>query len=218
MEQQKLKSEIESILFISGEPVKMARIVKVTEVAVEEVEAAVNALQEEYATAGRGMIIIRKEDEVQLATNPDNADLVNRLVKSEIQENLSKAALEVISIIAYRGPITRVEIEAIRGVNCSFTVRALLMRGLLERIDNPKDNRGYLYKISFEFLKKLGLDSINKLPDYETLSKDERIDSIIGAPVDINQVAVNNSAAEELAESESVMEKVEENNPMENNQ
>ena len=102
------------------------------------------------------------------------------MVKSEIQENLSKASLEVLSIVAYRGPVTRAEVEAIRGVNCSFTLRALLMRGLLGRIENPKDNRSYIYKISFDFLKKMGLERIEQLPDFETLSKDERVDSIIG--------------------------------------
>ncbi|MFA7209484.1 MAG: SMC-Scp complex subunit ScpB [Parcubacteria group bacterium] len=179
MEQEKLKSAIESILFVSGEPVAVAKIAKVTESSLEDVERSVAVLQEEYSAAKRGMVIIRKENEFQLATNPENAVVVEQLVKSEIQENLSKAGLEVLAIIAYRGPITRVEVEAIRGVNCSFTVRSLLMRGLLERIENPKDNRGYLYKISFDFLKKLGIDSIEKLPDYETLSKDDRIDSII---------------------------------------
>jgi len=177
MEQDKLKSIIESVLFVSGGPVKIARLVKITGTSKPEVENAIMMMQNEYT--GRGFALLQKEDEVQLATNSENATYVDDLVKSEIQENLSKAALEVLSIIAYRGPITRLEVEAIRGVNCTFTLRSLLMRGLLERIENPKDNRGYLYKVSFEFLKKLGLDSINKLPDYETLSKDERIDSII---------------------------------------
>lgn len=179
MEEEKLKSAIESILFVSGEPVSMAKIAKITEASVPEVENWIMVLQGEYAAANRGIVILKKEQEVQMATDPENAQIIDRLVKSEIQENLSKAALEVLSIIAYRGPITRVEVEAIRGVNCSFTVRSLMMRGLLERIENPKDNRGYLYKISFDFLKKLGIDSIEKLPDYETLSKDDRIDSII---------------------------------------
>lgn len=180
MELEKLKSAIESILFLSGEPVSIAKIAKVTENSPEEVASVVQALQEEYASAKRGVVILRKEQEIQMATDPENAGIVDQLVKSEIQENLSKAGLEVLAIVAYRGPITRVEIEAIRGVNCSFTVRSLMMRGLLERIENPKDNRGYLYKISFDFLKKLGLDSIEKLPDYEILSKDDRIDSILG--------------------------------------
>ncbi len=180
MEQEKLKSAIESILFISGEPVSVAKIAKVTEAPIAEVENALMILQNEYAGSQRGIVILKKEQEVQMATDPDQASIVDRLVKSEIQENLSRAGLEVLSIIAYRGPITRVEVEAIRGVNCSYTVRSLMMRGLLERIENPSDNRGYLYKISFDFLKKLGIDSIEKLPDYETLSKDGRIDSIIG--------------------------------------
>lgn len=180
MDQEKLKSIVESLLFVSGEPVSITKIAKITEVSAEEVENCVNLLQAEYAGAKRGIVIIRKEKEVQMATDPENASVIDQMVKSEIQENLSRAGLEVLSIIAYRGPITRIEVEAIRGVNCSFTVRSLMMRGLLERIENPKDNRGYLYKISFDFLKKLGLDSVEKLPDYETLSKDDRIDSIIG--------------------------------------
>jgi segregation and condensation protein B len=182
MDLDKLKSAIESILFISGEPVKVSRIAKVTGAARPEVENALMMLANDYAGVGRGLAILRKEDEAQMATNPENAQLVDQLVKSEIQENLSRASLEVLSIIAYRGPITRVEVEAIRGVNCSFTVRSLLMRGLVERIENPRDNRGYLYKISFDFLRKLGVDSVSRLPDFETLSKDERINSIIGEP------------------------------------
>lgn len=178
MEQQKIKSIIESVLFVSGEPVKIGRLVKITGASKPEVENAIMMMQSEYA-ANRGLVLLKKEDEVQLATNPENASFVDDLVKSEIQENLSKAALEVLSIVAYRGPITRLDVEAIRGVNCTFTLRSLLMRGLLERMENPKDNRSFLYKISFEFLKKLGLDDINKLPDFEMLSKDERIDSII---------------------------------------
>lgn len=172
-----LKSQIESILFISGDPVKISRIAKVTGAEIPEIENAILVLQGEYAE--KGMNILTKEDEVQMATNPENAGIVDQLVKSEIQENLSKAGLEVLAIVAYRGPITRVEIEAVRGVNCSFTLRSLLMRGLVERIDNPKDNRGYLYKISFEFLKKMGVDSVSQLPDFESLSKDERIESIL---------------------------------------
>lgn len=179
MEQEKLKSVIESILFSVGEPVKISKLTKITGAARPEVENALMVLSAEYSGQKRGVIILRKEDEVQLATNPENSVFVDQIIKSELQESLSQAALEVLSIIAYRGPITRMDIEAIRGVNCSYTVRNLLMRGLVERIDNPKDNRGYVYKISFDFLKKMGLESAAKLPDYETLSQDERAASVI---------------------------------------
>jgi len=179
MELEKLKSQIESLLFIAGEPLNVSRLSKITGAEKPLVENAVMVLQNEYANSGRGMIIIKKEDQVSMATNPEHSALVNQLVKSEIQENLSRAALEVISIIAYRSPISRADIEAVRGVNSSFTLRSLLMRGLVERVEKPKDNRGYLYKVSFEFLKKLGLEGPEKLPDFESLSKDSRIDSII---------------------------------------
>lgn len=165
---------------MSGEPVSVSKISKITGVEKPLVENALMLLQNEYIGNQRGMIILKKENDFQMATNPENAGILDQLVKSEIQENLSKAALEVLAIVAYRSPISRVEIEAIRGVNCSFTLRSLLMRGLLERIENPKDGRGYLYKISFDFLRKLGIDSVERLPDFETLSRDGRIDSIIG--------------------------------------
>jgi segregation and condensation protein B len=178
MEIEKLKSAIESILFISGEPIKISKIAKVTGEKDADIENAIASLQDEYKE-NRGVIIIRKEDSIQMTSSPENSQIISDLVKSEIQENLSRAALEVLSIVAYRGPITRINIEAIRGVNCTFTLRNLLMRGLLERVDNPDDSRSYLYKVSFEFLKKLGLDSITKLPDWENLSKDSRIESVI---------------------------------------
>lgn len=175
-----MKSIIESLLFLSGEPLKIAKIAKICESSKAEIENAIMLLRGECAAAKRGIILIRKEDEVQLSTNPENFSFVDQLVKSEMQENLSKAALEALSIVAYKGPITRAEIESIRGVNCSFTLRSLMMRGLLERIENPKDGRGYLYKISFEFMKKLGIESLDKLPDYQKLACDPRIESVIG--------------------------------------
>ena len=180
MDLEKLKSQIESILFLSGEAVNLSRIAKITGASKPEVENALMMLGNDYSGSQRGIVILRKEDEVQMATNSENAEILDQLIKSEIQENLSKAGLEVLAVVAYRGPISRMEVEAIRGVNCSFTLRSLMMRGLLERIENPKDNRGYLYKISFDFLKKMGLERIEQLPDFENLSKDERIDSVIG--------------------------------------
>ena len=178
MDIEKIKSIIESILFVNGEPIKISRLAKIVGIKKEEIENAIMLLLGDYSEK-RGLVIIRKEDELQMGTNPNNAQYLNDLIKSEIQENLSKAALEVLSIVAYRGPLTRMDMEAIRGVNCSFTLRTLLMRGLVERIDNPADSRSFIYKISFDFLKKLGLSRVEDLPDFETLSKDERIDSII---------------------------------------
>lgn len=174
MESQKIKSIIESVLFASGEPVKIAKLSKIIGVSEEEVENALMLLSEDYSK-GRGLSLVKIQDTIQLVTSSDNAEFVAQMVKSDIQENLSQAALEVLSIVAYRGPISRAEIEEIRGVNCSFTLRALLIRGLVDRTENVKDSRSYLYNISFDFLKKLGVESVEKLPDWETLSKKEEV-------------------------------------------
>jgi segregation and condensation protein B len=179
MDQDKLKSIIESLLFMKGEPVKITKLAKYIGAHQAEVENALMVLSGEYVFQKKGFILIRKEDEVQLASNPENAEFVQQLVKGDLSEPLSNAGLEVLSIVAYRGPITRAEIENIRGVNCSYTIRNLLLRGLVERIDNPNDMRGYIYKITFDFLKKLGIESVEKLPSYEELNKDERLNSII---------------------------------------
>ena len=202
MEQEKIKSAVESILFVSGEPLDINRIAKVLGVKKEEVENILTMLSADYSK-GRGVIIVRKENMVEMATNPENSDFVSELVKSEIQENLSPAALEVLSIVAYRGPITRADIEAIRGVNCSFTLRSLLMRSLIERVDNPKDNRGYLYKISFQFLESLGLSDVEKLPDFDNLKKDTRIESVLGQ----TDVAKEEDALESESDSSEETEK-----------
>lgn len=179
METEKLESVIESLLFVSGEAVKKSKLARAAEAELEEVEAALERLKEKYRVASSGLNLLSKGDEVQLATRPENSAFVEQLVKNELADSLSAASLEVLSIIAYRGPISKPEIEAIRGVNCNYTVRNLLMRGLIERTDNPNDSRGYLYGISFDFLKKLGIDGVEKLPQYDILSKDERVEGAI---------------------------------------
>ncbi|OGZ96610.1 MAG: SMC-Scp complex subunit ScpB [Candidatus Sungbacteria bacterium RIFCSPLOWO2_02_FULL_51_17] len=162
-----LKHKIESVLFITGEPVSIKKLLVILNEKRENLEGALEELTKDYAS--RGIILIRKEDEWQFGTNPENARLVEDLAKSAFTEDLSRAALETLSIVAYKGPLTRLEIEFIRGVNSSFTIRNLLMRGLVERIENPKDARSYLYKISFDFLKHLGLSAVHELPEYEIM-------------------------------------------------
>ncbi|EKD46705.1 MAG: segregation and condensation protein B [uncultured bacterium] len=178
-EKNKLVSVLESILFVSGEPIKKIKLANVTDERLEDVDIALSVLLEKYSDPSSGLALIIKGEEVQLVSNPENASIVENLVKNELQDSLSNAAMEVVSIIAYRGPISKVEIEAIRGVNCSYTLRNLLLRGLIERNDNPKDSRGHVYAISFDFLKKLGIDGVKKLPEYDILSVDERINSVV---------------------------------------
>lgn len=163
------KSIIESLLFVSGEPVALKNIARLLDISADEVEKSVEDLSKEYKE-NRGLKILNKDGEVQLVTSPENSEFVAKFMKRDMEQDLSRAALETLSIIAYRGPISRPAIEEIRGVNSSFSLRNLLLRGLIERVDNQKDKRSFLYKISFDFLKLLGVQKNEDLPDYENLN------------------------------------------------
>lgn len=165
-----IKSVLESILFAHGAPITLKKLSKITGVGEKDTRDALHELKEEYKT--RGFIILEKDEEYQLGSNPIFAKYIESMVKDEFMEELTRAALETIAIIAYRGPLTRAQIEFVRGVNSSFTVRNLLMRGLVERVENPKDARSYLYRISFDFLKHLGLTEIKDLPNYQEFRKE----------------------------------------------
>lgn len=184
MEKEKIKSVIESILFARGEELGILQLAKIIELKKEEVVIAIEELISQYQEEQRGFGIIKNGESVQMVTNPDNAPFVEKSIKKNLQENLSRTALEVLSIVAYRGPVSRADIEAIRGVNSSFTLRNLLMRGLIIKNTNENDQRGYLYSISMEFIKKMGMKQIGDLPDYENLSMDKRVESIINLNVE----------------------------------
>lgn len=178
MEPKKLKSTIESLLFVSGEPMKLAKIAKICQVSKDDVSQEIEALNVGYKNSESGFCIVRKDDSVQLATNPANSETVSRLVSGELQSDLSRSALEVLAIVAYREPITRVQIDTVRGVNCSYVLRGLMVKGLVERKETA-DIRGYLYEISFDFLKNLGIASVQELPDWENLSKNEKVEELL---------------------------------------
>ena len=118
----------------------------------------------------RGIVLIENDNEITLGTAPDLSKLIEDLQKEELNRDLSKASLETLSIVLYKNGVTRAEIDYIRGVNSSFTLRALSVRGLVEKTMDEKDNRRYLYKPSFELLSYMGVKSIEELPDYPEVS------------------------------------------------
>ena len=167
------ESIIESLLFISGEPMSFKKLAKITSLKEKDLKLSADVLAERYADQGGGLRILIKDSKIQMVTAGENSEFVEKFLKTDIEGELSRAALEVLSVVAYRGPIARSEIEEIRGVNCSFTLRHLMIRGLIERISNPKDARAYLYRISFDFLKKLGVEKIEDLPKFKELREKE---------------------------------------------
>ncbi len=167
------ESILESLLFISGEPMSFRKLAKIISQKEEELRLSAESLAKKYAERSGGLRILIKDGKVQMVTAGENSGLVENFLKADIEGELSRAALEVLSIVAYRGPISRSSIEEIRGVNCSFTLRHLLIRGLAERINNPKDARAYLYRVSFDFLKNLGVEKVEDLPKFKELREKE---------------------------------------------
>lgn len=169
-----LKSIIESILFAVGEPINIGKLADTLNENRNSIKTAIAELRKEYESNKGGLRIIHKENDFQLVSAPENSRYIEKIIKDDLQEDLTPASVETLAIIAYRGPITRVDIDEIRGVNSSFILRNLLIRGLISRKGHPEDNRSYIYEISFDFLKKLGISSVEKLPDYENLTNKEK--------------------------------------------
>ncbi len=165
-----LDAQIEALLFWKAEPISAKRLVQILKKDPKEIEAALLKLEERLT--GRGLCLVYKEDAVTLATSPENAEMIETLTKEELTKDLGKAGLETLSIVIYRGPVSRSEIDYIRGVNSNFILRNLLVRGLVERVTKPGDERSYLYKPTFELLAHLGVKKVEDLPEYTKMREE----------------------------------------------
>jgi segregation and condensation protein B len=173
MDQNKLKSQILSILFVASKPVSIKELVEALETDEENIKMAVDKIVSENESSG--IILLAHSNKLQLASNPDNSSAVKKFLSLELREKLSEPALETLAIILYRQPISKAEIENIRGVNSQYTIRQLLIRGLVEKIPSPSDKRMQLYKTTLEFMQHLGIKSMSELPDFEELTKSVEI-------------------------------------------
>lgn len=165
-----LKSQIESLLFISVKPMGVKDIAGFIKAKPEAIEAALKELEQAYLSEERGLSLVKQNNRYQLTTAADNAELVKKFLQDETSGELSQPSLEALTIIAYRGPISKLELDRIRGVNCSLIIRNLLLRGLIEEKISKNDNE-YYYTVTHDFIRWLGLGSVNSLPEYETLNK-----------------------------------------------
>lgn len=170
-----IKSCLESLLFVSGEPMSFGSLGKVLGEKENVIKEKAEELAEEYHSRQGGLRLVIENGKAQMVTAGENSEAVEKFLKIDIEGDLSRSALETISIVAYRGPISRADIEEIRGVNTSFTLRQLAIRGLVEKIDNPNDARAYLYRLSFDFLRHMGLEKISDLPKYQELRERELV-------------------------------------------
>jgi segregation and condensation protein B len=163
-----LSQKIEVVLFYSGEHVSLSFLEKLLG---EDRSNIIKSLEElKSQLYDRGINLIENDNQYALVTSPKYSKLLEKMVSEEREGELGKASLETLTIIAYKGPISKKEIEYIRGVNCQYSLRSLLLRGLIERKTGKNDERLAVYNITLETVKFLGLAKISDLPEYESIN------------------------------------------------
>ena len=171
---------VEAVLFMSGKDVTIAHMAGLLDVEEADIKEVVSQIQEKYEkNVDGGLSILVRDDAVQMVTHPAVTKVIEKMTKKELEGPLTPVAMEVLAIIAYRGPISKVDIEAVRGVNCSFTLRNLLRRGLIERVSLDDSKRLQYYQTTIDLLRVLGVSSIEELPEFMELSTDKRVDAIL---------------------------------------
>lgn len=191
MEIDKTKAIIEAILFSAGRTVETKELMAILELSSEDIDAIMQNMKSDYEEQNRGLEIIKVDNGYQICTKKEYYDYIYPIFDNRAKPNLSAAALETLSIIAYNPKITRAEVEQIRGVNSDGTIYKLLEYGLIEevgRLDAP--GRPAIYSVTKEFLKMFGISSLEELPELPRYKLDENeqivIDEIIEEKADDN--------------------------------
>jgi len=177
-----LKSQLESLLFVSLKPLSVKDLAVLLKAKTTEIESALMELENDYKNNERGLALVENNNQYQLATSGQNSELVKEFLKDETSGELSQPSLEALTIIAYRGPVSKIDLERIRGINCSLIIRNLLLRGLIEEKFEKRKNENY-YSVTHDFVRFLGLGSVAELPDYEKLRQAEIIGQVVNSEV-----------------------------------
>jgi len=180
-----IKSKIESLLFISAKPMAVSQLVDLLKADLptgqagkKEIIKSADELLADYKTSQAGVQIIKDGSKYQMVSAPANAKIIQEFIKDETTGELSRPSLEALTIIAYRGPVAKIDLDRIRGVNCALILRNLLLRGLIEGKFDKKKNEIY-YTATFDFIRFIGLNDIKELPDYKRLHQDDTIDKML---------------------------------------
>ncbi len=163
----RLEQKIEALLFYKAEPMKIKELSKLLQSSEEKIKESVEILGKNLENRGINLVI--SGDKLELRTASEEANLIENIRREELSRDLGKAGSEVLAIILYKGHVTRSEIDYIRGVNSTFILRNLLIRGLIEKTSNPNDSRSYIYKTTTELLSFLGVTSVTDLPEYQKI-------------------------------------------------
>ena len=174
-----IKSAIESMLFVSGEPLPLREISNNLELKEKNVVEIIQEMTTEYEDKIRGIRLISLDEAYQLVTKSENSEFVQKLLKKNKKHSLSQASIESLAIIAYKQPITRIDIDEIRGVKSESAITRLVERGLIKdvgRLEVP--GRPILYGTTDEFLRQFGLKTIKEFPSLDLYSDEETQSSI----------------------------------------
>jgi len=173
-----IKSKIESLLFIAAKPLAISQLADLLATEKKEVIKAADELLVDYKNKQAGTQIIKDGVKYQMVSAPANAKVIQEFIKDETMGELTRPSLEALTIIAYRGPVSKIDLDRIRGVNCALILRNLLLRGLVEAKFDKKKKETY-YTATFDFIRFLGLSDLKDLPDYEKLHQDDTIDRML---------------------------------------
>ncbi|MBR2718109.1 MAG: SMC-Scp complex subunit ScpB [Clostridia bacterium] len=173
-EEGSLKGRIEAILFVAGEAVLVGELARALEITTDELEMALNELRDEYDFAQRGFCLKRFGQHVQLATRALYSTDVVRLLQPVQRQSLSQAVMETLAVVAYRQPVTKAEVEQIRGVKCDYSIHSLVTKNLITEVGR-KDTLGrpILYGTTEEFLSHFGLEALEDLPPMPDVSGEQ---------------------------------------------
>lgn len=174
---------IEAVLFAAAKPIKISQLQKHLDLSQEVVREALDDIIARYNVDTSGVHLLENNQTVQFVTNPGAGDDVAKFLKKEAAGPLTRPSLETLTIIAYRGPITKPEIEVIRGVNCSLILRNLMIRGYIDENQDAKRLQS-VYTLSNTFMKAIGVDKIGALPDYESFANNEKITELLSSEPD----------------------------------
>ena len=194
MEIRDIEGAIEGILFASGEPVTVDRIAAVLGVDSATVSDIATHLMDKYSFERRGIRLLRLENALQLCSSPEFADYIRLALETRKPPQLTQPALEVLAIVAYYQPVTKVYIEQIRGVDSSYTVGLLQDRGLIEQCGKlPVPGRPSLYRTTKTFLRTFAIESLSELPELPEVESDQDGQLMIKNAIDILQASADNT-------------------------
>ena len=175
-----LQSKIETILFVASKPLGLKKIAKALNMESVEALKILEELRLKYNHPESGIVILQNNDEWQMVSSPDNREVAENFLKAEVSGELTRPQLETLTVISYCGPITKPELEQIRGVNCSLILRNLMIRDLVKESDDPSKLLP-VFEVTMDYLRHLGIKSVTDLPDYDKLHKHELVSQVLSA-------------------------------------